>query len=150
MSPELDKKLCEAFPLLYRDRHGDVRTTAMCWGFDCGDGWFQLLWDLSAKLEPLIAAYEAALSDEERERVWQFYGGPPLRASQVKEKYGTLRFYMTASTPEMDEAIREAERLSAVTCEICGKPGELRGIGWVQTLCDICAKEQGYVDEEDE
>jgi len=54
MSPELDKKLVESFPNLYKDRYADMRTTCLCWGFEHGDGWFQILWDVSEKLEKEI------------------------------------------------------------------------------------------------
>jgi len=54
MRKELDERLTKAFPLLYADRHGDKRSTAMCWGFSCGDGWFDIIWNLSEKLELVI------------------------------------------------------------------------------------------------
>lgn len=56
---------------------------------------------------------------------------------QVKEKFGTLRFYCS-STPAIDKYIRLAERLSAVTCEDCGKPGQQNDSGWIRTQCDEC------------
>jgi hypothetical protein len=60
------------------------------------------------------------------------------RASQVKEKFGTLRFYLDNGTQEMYKLVREAERESAETCEDCGQRGEWRQGGWVRTLCDDC------------
>jgi RNA polymerase-binding transcription factor DksA len=54
MKKELDEKLTRAFPLLYANRRGDKRSTAMYWGFACGDGWFDIIWNLSEKLEPII------------------------------------------------------------------------------------------------
>ena len=57
MNEELDKKLVKAFPLLYGDRNAPMQSTAMCWGFSCGDGWFDLIWDLSSKLEPIIKKF---------------------------------------------------------------------------------------------
>ena len=39
MNEILDKQLCEKYPLLFKDRNGDMRTTAMVWGFCHGDGW---------------------------------------------------------------------------------------------------------------
>jgi len=51
---ELEEKLVKTSPLLYADRHQSMQTTAMCWGFSCGDGWFDIIWQLSLKLEPLI------------------------------------------------------------------------------------------------
>lgn len=55
---------------------------------------------------------------------------------QVKQKFGTLRFYIGGSTDRIWEIIREYERVSAVTCEVCGEVGELRSGGWIETLCD--------------
>jgi hypothetical protein len=55
---------------------------------------------------------------------------------QVKQKFGTLRFYTGGATDKMYEIIREYERLSAVTCEVCGEPGEIRSGGWIETLCE--------------
>lgn len=122
MNEEQDRKLVETFPLLYGDRHKNMRETAMCWGFETGDGWFQLIWDLSEKLEAEIK--------KQPEEKRHFY-----RASQVKEKFGTLRFYMTGETDEMRKAIAQAEELSETTCETCGKPGKTNESGWLKTTC---------------
>ena len=54
MKKELDKQLCEDFPLLYGDRNASMQQTCMYWGFDCGNGWHKIIRDLSSKLEPLI------------------------------------------------------------------------------------------------
>lgn len=69
----------------------------------------------------------------------QFDPGYP-RASQVKEKFGTLRLYVSSWTDEMADVIREAEKKSEVTCEHCGQPGTLRTDGWYFTFCDTCEK----------
>ncbi len=114
MNDDLSELLRDRYPLLYSN--GIM--------FECGDGWFVLINALSAKLELLIAACE---DHPEHGRPY---------ASQVKEKYGTLRFYMSYMTDEMEALIDEAEDLSAKTCEICGKDGEIRGNHWVQTLCE--------------
>jgi hypothetical protein len=70
-----------------------------------------------------------------------WYGGGP-RASQVKEKFGTLRFYLTHGTDEMYAIIGEAQQKSAKTCETCGKPGRIRGRGWYYTRCHSCYKKE--------
>ena len=59
---------------------------------------------------------------------------------QVKEKFGTLRFYVGRSTEEMEDRISQAEDESAVTCEECGAPGKTGGRGWIKTLCSDCRK----------
>lgn len=123
MDTELDDKLVADFPNLYRMRHGKMSHTCMCWGFDVGDGWHDIIRALSVKLEALILA----MPEEARVECY---------ADQVKEKFGGLRFYMSCQTDEMSALIREAEAASYVTCESCGKPGERRGGGYIQTLCD--------------
>jgi hypothetical protein len=123
MYKELDDQLCKAFPNLYKDRYASMQGTCMCWGFSCGEGWFKIIYDLSEKLEAEILK----LPPEER---------PYCCASQVKEKYGTLRFYLSASTDEMEKLISEACKKSARTCEECGKRGCVRvDGGWYFTAC---------------
>jgi hypothetical protein len=58
-----------------------------------------------------------------------------VTAQQVKEKFGTLRFYVTGGDSEIHGMIQMAETMSAVTCEDCGSPGTTVAGGWVQTLC---------------
>jgi len=55
---------------------------------------------------------------------------------QVKEKFGTLRFYIGKGSDEMFKLIDDAERDSKTTCEVCGVPGKLRIDGWMKVLCD--------------
>jgi hypothetical protein len=134
MSPELDDKLCQDFPLLFNQRHGSPSNTLMCFGFECGNGWFALIYDLSSKLEPLLQALKDSLSPYKLKKLKTYYGHFP-GACQVKEKYAGLRFYMDGSTEEMDALIRVAEEKSFTICEQCGKPGTVYGYNWVYTAC---------------
>lgn len=127
MKEELDKALVKDFPNLYKDRYGDMSKTCMVWGFP-GDGWEPLIRKVSAKLEKLILDLPEDVRGE-------------CCASQVKEKFGTLRFYMSSSNKEMEEAINEAEAESAVTCEHCSAPGTLRQANWWHTFCNACEDE---------
>lgn len=146
MRQELDEKLCRDFPLLYSDRNKPMRETAMCWGFQHGDGWFDIIYDLSSKLEPLIQKLHEQGADCEcghphTEHCNECECESPClvlpRASTVKEKFGTLRFYMWYATDEMDKLIRAAEAKSARTCEECGQPGKLSNRGnWLSTKCE--------------
>jgi len=89
-----------------------------------GPGWFRIVDDLCTQIEQVLAG----MSEEVRTG---FY------AQQVKEKFGGLRFYTTYGSDEIDELISEAEKKSFQTCEVCGEPGERRGEGWIQTLCEV-------------
>lgn len=134
MRSDLDKKLIENFPLLYADRHASMMQTCMCWGFECADGWFDLIYKLSSQLEPLIKKYIEEHPDEEYHP----------RAAQVKEKYGGLRFYMSHATEEMYDLISAAEEESEVTCEFCGSKDDANTEGcgyWMTTRCKKCRKE---------
>ena len=109
--------LCNKFPNLYnKDFY-----------FECNDGWFDLIYNLSEKLNKLI------LEMPEAERKWS-------SAVQAKEKFGIMYFYISSGTDEMFNFISKAEKESARTCEVCGKPGKLTGEHWVETLCDKCSK----------
>jgi hypothetical protein len=133
MRKELDEKLCEKYPEIFKDRYADMRTTAMCWGFECGDGWYNIIDAACAQIGN--RAYNNRLNNVEFQ---------PVVATQVKEKYGTLRFYYTGGDDYIDGVVSMAETISAKTCEVCGAPGKLREGGWLRTLCDEHAKEQGY------
>lgn len=86
-------------------------------GIECGPGWKSLY-------EPLIA-----LCQKEG-----------VAVTQIKEKFGTLRFYVGGAPDHVYEAIDAAQRKSAETCEDCGAAGKRRSGGWIRTLCDKCAK----------
>ena len=43
MDTKLDAKLCKLAPHLFADRFKSMKETCMCWGFECGNGWYKLL-----------------------------------------------------------------------------------------------------------
>lgn len=54
MKKELDEKLVKKYPKIFADRYGDMRTTAMVWGFDCGDGWYFIIDSLCDSIQNYI------------------------------------------------------------------------------------------------
>jgi len=123
MTPEKEAKIRAKYPLVFGGPLANHES------FRCDDGWADVIDRLCAKLEPLIAAEP---DPDTRDA---------LRAFQVKEKFGGLRFYTwSTTTPAIARAISDAERESEITCEICGAPGGLRKLGpWLlKTLCDAC------------
>lgn len=126
----------------------------MFWGIETGDGWYDIIDALCEALESVYTT-GVGVGDEFVEIK------PQVIADQIKEKYGTLRFYYHI---EFDEAIRQlgetnpvvkqrtseyrwyidgivhmAEVLSARTCEDTGQHGELHvsggsRLGWYRTL----------------
>jgi hypothetical protein len=115
---EFETALVEHFPKLYKNMNGDPQQTCMSFGVAIDNGWFDLIWKLSEKIEPLI--------DDEN-----------TYAEQVKSKFGTLRFYISMyDDGEIEKLVSEAEEKSFTTCEVCGEEGKQRTGGWIVTLCD--------------
>ena len=91
---------------------------------------------------------------------------------QIKEKFGTLRFYYEPTIGGivqdiMNDVIRTAEDASGNTCEVCGnsngRSNPSKGIkydstvsvkdnrGWYKTLCNTDAEKLGYsLDKDDD
>jgi len=106
-------------------------TESRSW-FECDDGWGPLIAELEAKLRVLSPGYTI---------------------SQVKEKFGGLRYYADAGDVNAEtskwfyELVHEAETRSFEICECCGQPGQLsrRGKhGWYKTLCPTCATRMNF------
>lgn len=137
MREELDKLLCEKYPKMMVNRHKDMMETCMCWGFDCGDGWYNILNQLMGNIQHHID--------------WKNRNGevvPQVTLDQVKEKFGTLRFYYTGGDEYISGLVSMAEAMSGCTCETCGAPGERRGGGWVRTLCNEHAEKANIYNDE--
>ena len=126
MNAENTARLFSEYPLLYGGRDLPPDQNLMCFGFEVGDGWYKLIDELSAKIE----AYNEALDDLDE----------VCMAVQVKEKYGTLRFYTSYGTEDIFKWIEEAEAKSEVTCELCGEPGVINETGWLTVHCPKCRK----------
>lgn len=65
-----------------------------------------------------------------------------VEVQQVKEKFGTLRFYTHGADDTVYGMISMAESLSSVICEECGCPGTQGGKHWIKTLCANCRTKQ--------
>lgn len=112
------------------------------WGqwVSCDEGWHDLVIDTDRRMRLMWPQYEI---------------------HQIKEKFGTLRFYWgipmsdewDALSEEMRKDIQaimlaienDAELRSESTCEKCGDYAHLRNSKyWVKTLCSTHALEEGY------
>jgi hypothetical protein len=57
------------------------------------------------------------------------------KVAQIKEKFGTLRFYIDNGNEVSNAIVHYAELMSEVTCEVCGNAGRTYEMGWHKTLC---------------
>jgi hypothetical protein len=146
MKQELDSLLCEKYPKMMVNRNKDMMETCMCWGFECGDGWFNIL-------DQLMGNIQHHIDWKEKQRGWAITFNstasledmrpvpdaiPQVTLDQVKEKFGTLRFYYTGGDDYISGLVAMAESMSGTTCESCGNPGERTGGGWIKTICEPC------------
>lgn len=146
MSPELDKKLCKAYPRLYRQRSWDMRRTCMFWGFECQDGWYDVIDQASSDLELLNRELERPWWQRAIRRVLGLVGvlvwpDEFVEAEQVKEKFGELRMYLSGGGRFSEAAYKIscwACDVSSRTCEVCGGYGKMRPGGWIRCECDSC------------
>ena len=188
MKPELDKQLCEKYPKIFKNRNASQIESCMYWGIDVSDGWYDII---DALCQAATYTYTTAIMVDEadgkrlniapysytNETTYHFEIKPPqLVADQVKEKFGTLRFYYhteleekmsylkeTGKYPELDKILERyynyfdgivhfAETLSERTCEVTGLKGEMHvtggGVsGWYKTLnCEYAKNDPFCVD----
>ena len=175
MKTELQQQIFAKYPRMFGDRTKPMNETCMCWGLEVGDGWYNLIDTLC---EALTYTYTTSIQidEEDGKRLgiepfklegkdsYYFSVEPPqVIATQVKEKYGTLRFYyreeydekfmslyQTGKYPDLQRNIDRysdyingivhfAETASGRTCDETGQPGELHVSGgtrngWVKTV----------------
>lgn len=112
MSPELEHKLIEKYPGLFRDVNKSPRETLICFGAECGDGWFEILDNLCGYLTNLqeSRSYYLGLKEDAKDDDDKGFDGsfhcPDVVFSQVKQKYGTLRVYWNFAEIENYEQIK--------------------------------------------
>jgi len=79
-------------------------------GFECGDGWFELINSLCGTIQFWVNQVNM----------------PPVHVTQVKEKLSTLRFRYRGGDERTDGIVRMAEAMSERICEVCGAPGYIQ------------------------
>jgi hypothetical protein len=127
MNEELDKALVEKFPKIFADRHKSMQETCMCWGFECDSGWYNLIDSLCTCIQHYL---------DYKPEVTQ------VVAEQVKEKFGSLRFYYRGGDKYIEGLVDMIDYLSQSTCEICGNPGKIKNDGWIKVRCEKCSEKK--------
>ena len=156
MKEELAQELNRKYPLLFRNKS--------YYGPACRDGWFALIDELCSELhreyDNAIAGYDYINEMQgqqkfsgdlwtEEDLVKAFAKVEEAKknvpaVSQIKEKFGTLRFYVGPATPEQHSYIHFAESMSSRICEACGATHGARTwpANYMSTLCEKHAIEQ--------
>jgi len=119
MDKRIEKYWAEKYPDLFKWWFKTPREMPMGRGFECGNGWFEIMDPLWAELD-------------------KFEG---LEIHQCKQKFAGLTIYMNRPFGELERAetlIGDAYTQSMKTCEMCGQPGKQKRGGYVVTLCEDC------------
>jgi hypothetical protein len=121
MKNELEDLLHQRYPGMFAKRELAPGQYSMQWGFECGDGWFDLIDTLCANIQ-----YGIDHADT-----------PAVHVLQVKSKLGTLRFHFRGGDERVRGMADMAMAFSALVCQECGA-----------IRCQTC-HEQGVSDPED-
>jgi hypothetical protein len=117
MKQELENKLYQEFPAIFCEDESS-RRSSLSTGFECGDGWYDLIREMA-------------------ERIYKLIGDkPPPKIEQVKEKFGELRIYASGTNKRMKAWIDKACHKSQEICEVCGSKGEIDyDKRWLECRC---------------
>lgn len=98
--------------------------------FDLQPGWQEVLHNLSRSIVTLLANQPLVAAK--------------FRVLQVKDKFGSLRFYYTPHDRHIQMVVDAAENASKKLCFGCGERGTQKQCnGVLVTACDSCVLEQG-------
>lgn len=145
LNKENTQKLIDRFGMFRKNI--DPTLPFPMFGIECGDGWFDLIWNLCLELEKLDDKNLAEIKDNKKAKhLLQGYS-VGLEVHQVKEKFGSLRFYVSSSTNEMQGITNEMQGVinkaggdSSYICELCGEDAIMCDSDkWIRTMCPDCA-----------
>ena len=137
MNDQKFEDLAKKYPDLFHKARVDY--------FAVGYGWYHILETLCGLISSRVTQArhklqyakeensEDKFAEHEKELADAIEELPAI--TQVKEKYGLLRFYVDGGTESVHNYITFAESMARRTCKECGAPGEPRNDGCVRVLC---------------
>ena len=158
MTPEIEQHVREKYPLIFQ---GNCELSV-------NDGWFDIIDMLCNNIQHRIDniadqrkwaikwnndvndpdydwSDKASFIKREEREVPELI--EQVVATQIKEKFGTLRFYYNGGDDYIRGLVSMAESMTARTCEDCGKPGKSTTGGWIRVLCEEHTHEKEIEDE---
>lgn len=184
MSPELEQKLFAKYPKIFRDANKSPQESCMAFGLEVGDGWYDLI---DVLCEALTYTYTTSIEVDEEDgkrlgiKPYSYKDGeiryffkvnpPQVVADQVKEKFGTLRFYHHLEYDESNTSLVETKKYSDLetinkryadyfdgiihfadiasghTCEVTGGEGQMHSRkGWFKVLNKELTNQEKFKD----
>jgi len=140
MLQELQEKLYQKYPDIFvQNNYGQYQSTIYC-EITCGDGWYNLIDRLCGQIMSHVVNHNNYIDFKIKQGKVNDLPEKldAVKAVQVKEKFGGLRFYVSGGDERIDGAISMAESISYCICETCGNKGSQTKVGWIRTLCENC------------
>ena len=94
--------------------------------------------ELDAMPEGWRKAFGEQMCQEIKDELIKASALEKYRIMQIKEKYGSLRWYDNFNTQKGYDIIHKYEEISARTCIQCGEPATRVTTGWIAPYCDKC------------
>jgi hypothetical protein len=145
MKLELDTYLKIKFPKLYTECGGDEPFALF--GFECQDGWFRpILW-----LSRYLQSYIDQQNKSAEKYPDDYLPVVQIKVVQVKEKFGTLRFYVEGGNQHTQAVITFVEYMSGFICETTGQTENVgyNKSGWIKTHHKSLAKGKDFYGVDD-
>lgn len=131
---ELNKTMIEEFPfLLPRNRWTGLVSDSYDYSYN----------ELEAMPEGWLIAFGYEMICELRDELASTNFLSEYRITDIKEKYGTLRWYDAGNTKNGHDIVSKYCGESARVCQCCGKPATHMTNGWIGYFCKECGKQLG-------
>jgi len=126
MNKKLEKQLYDKYPKIFAQKDLPMTQTCMCWGIDTEKGWYWLI-------DQLCSSIQSYIDNNPQNNIQQ------VECVQLKEKFGSMRFYYDGGDETIHGMVWLAEHMSYHTCEYCGCTKNVRQTsGWIKSLCTRC------------
>ena len=128
------EKLIQKYPKIFKQYEGNP---GMVNWYGVPQGWLLIIDKLCGAIQHYV------------DNTTRYINGNPTKPTQptltqMKEKFGSLRFYMEGSDDYVEGMISMAEYMCDNTCQECGAENDL-GVtsGWISVLCRNCVIANG-------
>lgn len=152
---EQNRALCEKYPFLIpSNRWSGKRINDASKGYwpgspDSVPSWDYEYTELDGMPDGWRLAFGEKLCEELKAELEQAGYLDSYRIIQIKEKFGTLRWYDNGNTEGGYKVLAKYEALSGYTCICCGKPATRITAGWIAPYCSECCPSERSIPIED-
>ena len=100
MKQNLENKLYKDFPKLFAQKDEDMSVTCMCWGIECPDEWFDVIYAACQCIQ--------TMTDNNKDISDKY---PQIEFIQVKEQFGRLCMYNNTNTDDVNGVLDKADAM---------------------------------------